>query len=80
MHPYPSLINAQTPLVCTIISSMPAILPPLLEARQVRGGIEDKHSTDVQSTKLLRASVRVFSLQVSHAPRSLECLFLKPNP
>jgi len=40
-----------------------------------RGVIENKHSTDVESTKVVCASVAAFVLKVSHAPSSVECLF-----
>ena len=40
-----------------------------------RGVIENKHSTDVESTNQVRATVCAYTLKVGHAPISVECWF-----
>ena len=41
---------------------------------QSGGVIENMHSTDVESTRRVRASVCAFTLKASHASMSVECL------
>ena len=44
-------------------------------AAQGGGVIDNKHSTDVESTICVRVSEWAFNLTVSHAPMSVECMF-----
>jgi hypothetical protein len=49
-------------------------------ARRYEGVIENKHSTDVESTNQVPASAMSIHLKVRHAPISVECLFSMTLP
>ena len=59
---------ADTEIQCLLGSS-------ILGSGSGRGGIGSKHSTEVESMTRIRTSVGAFTLEVSRAPISVECLF-----